>query len=288
MHALDSLTAAAGRARAHASPAARLGVTLAGAVLCAVVATATLRGPQPPDPAAFSLNLGAHSVTDDHAAGTLLQGATAAEVDAALVSARAPSPDALPVDAVDVALAASAPAPVTAAATSRLGVAAGGAVELIVPSRNVVGVGFHEASNPDAYTLSDDEAGGVVLDSRGRSSGPRSAADVRVEPDTPIQVPVAGVVIEAVDYMLYGKYADSRVRIRPDARPDLVVSVLHVRGLRLQAGQHVNAGDPLAEAATQFPFESQVDRTFGRGPHVHVELVEYRSDMCKPRRCWEP
>lgn len=68
------------------------------------------------------------------------------------------------------------------------------------------------------------------------------------------------------------------IRIRPEADPDVVVSVVHVADPSIGEGDRVTAGaTAIAGEARQLPFDSQIDRftTAHRGqaaPHIHVEL----------------
>jgi biotin carboxyl carrier protein len=150
---------------------------------------------------------------------------------------------------------------------------------LLAPAPVVERAGFHESSHPGALVL--DAAPGAVarfttLPSRGRGTPARSAADIVTDPRAVIAAPVAGTVLRSGGYRLYCKYRDEFVVIRPDARPDLEVKVLHLTGVTVRPGQRVTAGQPVAAHATTFPFRSQVDSTTAEPswPHVHVEVVD--------------
>lgn len=147
-----------------------------------------------------------------------------------------------------------------------------GEAVLHLPSQHVVRAGYHESSNTAALVPQDLGAErSFVLPSRGRGSHSHSAIDVAVQPGTLVHAPVSGTIVESVDYMLYGEYPDTRIRIRPDANPSIIVTVLHVTGSHVRSGDHVEAGDPLAAQATKFPFRSQIDDVVGSLPHVHIE-----------------
>jgi murein DD-endopeptidase MepM/ murein hydrolase activator NlpD len=115
-----------------------------------------------------------------------------------------------------------------------------------------------------------------TLNTRHRGTAARSAADVVVQPDTPVVAPVSGTVLKAGGYRLYCAYDDETVVIQPDGHPEGVVTVLHLQGVAVTTGQHVDAGTtPIAAAAHQLPFPSQVDRRSAATPawpHVHVEI----------------
>lgn len=154
--------------------------------------------------------------------------------------------------------------------------AAVGTIELLVPSRSARLIGFHQASYPTALAMGplEGEAPSMrTLPTRGRPTPPRSAVDVAVVPGTPVIAPVTGTVEEVRSYALYGKYPDQRVEITPKVDPSKEVTVLHVSRASVARGDEVVAGEtPIAGEATQFPFESQIDRFAGPGPHVHVEV----------------
>ncbi len=149
-----------------------------------------------------------------------------------------------------------------------------GDVTLHLPSQHVARAGWHQSF--DAGAIEPEDLGAeraVVLPSRGRGTGARSAMDVAVQPGTPVLAPVTGTVVEVTDYALYGKHPDVRIRIRPDANPALDVVVLHVTGPHVAVGDHVEVGDPLTAHATKFPFRSQIDDLVGPLPHVHLQVT---------------
>jgi len=156
-----------------------------------------------------------------------------------------------------------------------------GGVELVHPVALVETVGFHESGH-DGGRQQDALATAVrprTLPTRYRGTGSRTAADIVVPPDTAVRSPVTGTVKSAGTYVLYCRYRDDKVVIRPDGAPDWEVTVLHITGVQVQAGDRVVAGiTPLAPRATPLPFESQVDRYTGSPswPHVHVEVLDPR------------
>lgn len=152
-------------------------------------------------------------------------------------------------------------------------------VTLLHPSIRIERIGFHQSNHDGARQL-EPAPGAVnplVLESRDRDTGSRTAADVVVEPGTEIRSPVTGTVIRAGGYVLYCEHHDDFVVIEPDARPGWEVKILHIDGVMVSEGDRVEAGvTTLAPAATILPFDSQVDRFTGdpSWPHVHIELVD--------------
>jgi biotin carboxyl carrier protein len=153
------------------------------------------------------------------------------------------------------------------------------ALVLLHPAAVVERVGFHEAGHDGTRHLDAVEttARPIVLESRDRGTGPQTAADIVVPPESEIRSPVTGTVKRAGSYVLYCDNQDDYAVIEPDARPGWEVKVLHISGVRVQAGQRVEAGvTVLAPAPTVLPFASQVDDHTAdpAWPHVHVEVVD--------------
>jgi murein DD-endopeptidase MepM/ murein hydrolase activator NlpD len=150
--------------------------------------------------------------------------------------------------------------------------AAVGDTRLLVPSRHAVGGGFHQANQPASRQMDPLPTSRVTtLPSRGRGTGGRTALDLAVEADTTVLAAATGTVVEARTYRLYGQLDDQLVVIRtPEGRD---VRMLHLDGLEVQVGDHVEAGrSPVASRAHLLPFGSQIDRLLGRHPHVHLEV----------------
>ncbi|MGI8538007.1 MAG: hypothetical protein ACR2K2_16365 [Mycobacteriales bacterium] len=153
-------------------------------------------------------------------------------------------------------------------------------VTLYHPSRRVERIGFHQSSHDGAGTFDPlpTAANPVTMSDRNRGTGPRTAADVVVDPEVEVRAPVDGTVIRSGTYVLYCKYSDDFVVIEPVNRPGLEVKMIHIDGVRVKAGDRVVAGKTvLAPRATKLPFTSQVDRLRSADPawpHVHLEVVD--------------
>ena len=152
-------------------------------------------------------------------------------------------------------------------------------LRVLHPAAVVEHVGLHQSNHEGARDQLplDSAVPWTEMPSRGRLSGPRSAADVVVPPDEPILSPVTGTVIRAGGYRLYCVHDDSFVVISPDAAPDWEVKLLHISGLHVEVGSRVLAGSTqLADHATSFPFRSQVDDMTAEPswPHTHVEVID--------------
>jgi hypothetical protein len=170
------------------------------------------------------------------------------------------------------------PAGHTVADGSTLPLAQAGAIVVVHPSARVERVGFHQSTLVGAQELTvlPTAISPTTLNTRNRGTGDRTAADVVVEPGSAVVAPVSGTVLKAGAYRLYCAYDDETVVIAPDGHPEGIVTVLHLQGVTVAAGQHVVAGTTqIAANAHQLPFRSQVDRlskTKPAWPHVHVEI----------------
>lgn len=155
-----------------------------------------------------------------------------------------------------------------------------GGITLRQPSTTVEMIGFHEANHDGAQQLHQAPSAPdrtVTMDSRDRTTGSQSSADIVAHPERAVRAPVSGTVKRAGTYRLYCDYRDDYVVIDPDAHPGWEVKLLHIDGVRVSPGDRVEAGTTvLAPRPTQLPFESQVDRYSAdrNWPHVHLEVVD--------------
>lgn len=156
---------------------------------------------------------------------------------------------------------------------------AGGLV-LRMPAARVERIGFHEASHPGSQAINAAGTGLdlIELESRGRGTPARSAADIVVPPGEPLLAPISGTVVSATSYVLYCEHQDKLVYIEPDGLPGWQVRLFHVQGEIPAVGTRVIAGETVVATAgaTMLPFESQVDEFTAEPswPHVHLEVVD--------------
>ena len=151
-------------------------------------------------------------------------------------------------------------------------------LDLRALSSGIEMIGLHQSNHEGARDLSPTGATDwLVMESRGRSAGLRTAADVVVHPEVEIRAPVTGTVERSGTYVLYCRYSDDYLVIEPDGMPGIEVKLLHIDGVRQQPGDRVEAGvTVVAQRATVLPFESQIDdHSAPRDwPHVHLEVVD--------------
>jgi hypothetical protein len=113
----------------------------------------------------------------------------------------------------------------------------------------------------------------AILGTRNRGTPATSAVDISLPEGEAVYSPVTGTVTDVRPFTLYGRHADTLVKIAPEGRPDLRVAMVHLVGTAVAPGDRVEIGtSPIAAGARQFPFVSQIDRLAGHGPHVHIEI----------------
>jgi hypothetical protein len=168
-------------------------------------------------------------------------------------------------------------------------------VSLVLVSPKALAVAFHEASYRDATALRplgrcrtcrnrtkftpplprNRDLWYIVTDTRGRDTPATSAADIVLPRGETVLAPVSGTVTRVKRYRLYSSYRDVRVEIRPQGVPDRRVVLIHLAGVHLGRGDHVEASTTRIGEVRRFGFESQVDRYVrGRHPHVHMEVKD--------------
>lgn len=153
-----------------------------------------------------------------------------------------------------------------------------GPVVLHFPGEVVEVVGLHESGNDGAQPQSPLQRERVgLLGSRSRGTDGQGAADIVLDPAREVRSPVTGTVLRGGTYTLYCDHVDQYVVLEPDARPGWEVKLLHFQGLRVEAGDRVQAGvTVVGSGARVLPFASQVDKhtVAPHWPHVHVEVVD--------------
>jgi hypothetical protein len=154
-----------------------------------------------------------------------------------------------------------------------------GGLELLHPARSVERIGFHESSHDGAQQMEilDATAAWIVMDTRDRGNGSRTAADIVVDPADPVVAPISGRVVRAGSYTLYCEHSDNFLVIEPNGQPGWEVKMFHILDLTVQAGDVVVGGQTqVAVGARLLPFDSQVD-AYTASPawgHVHIEVVD--------------
>lgn len=111
----------------------------------------------------------------------------------------------------------------------------------------------------------------------GGQGNPDTAIDVGAPVGSPVIAPVDGTVVLVRPYLLYGRWDDVEIHIRPTGRPDLDVVLLHTSDPLVEAGDEVIGG------VTKLSYIRRLDdkmplqlRTYvpesDGGNHVHVQV----------------
>lgn len=177
-------------------------------------------------------------------------------------------------------------------------------VRLPVPLDQLTEIGFHQASNDYALsmtttmpTASTDEVkrtrttgrdiaaqktgidavltGSVVRMWRNRPGQPDTAVDVGAPAGADVYAPVTGTVVKIKKFSLYGKYDDYEIHIRPDGFPDIDCVMIHVDDLSCEVGDYVIGGATRVAAVRLLSNRINhqlAEYTKDGGDHVHVQL----------------
>ncbi len=87
--------------------------------------------------------------------------------------------------------------------------------------------------------------------------------------------PVTGTVVKVKKYLLYGKWDDYELHIRPDGYPDLDIVMIHVTDVSAKPGDRVQAGETRIAAVRKVSDKFYVQLssyTKGGGNHVHLQV----------------
>ncbi|MRS12331.1 MAG: M23 family metallopeptidase [Actinobacteria bacterium] len=112
----------------------------------------------------------------------------------------------------------------------------------------------------------------------GRGGMPDSAADMGADPGTPVYSPITGTVIAVKPYLLYDKWEDYEIHIRPQGRPEVEAVLIHVQEVRAEVGDRVKAGVTQLGAVRKMSDKIAIQLagyTTNGGDHVHFQINEY-------------
>ncbi|MGB4441271.1 MAG: M23 family metallopeptidase [Coriobacteriia bacterium] len=183
-------------------------------------------------------------------------------------------------------------------------------IHLAIDPNEMTAVAFHQASGdyalhmtslvPDADMTAAAElkavppiAEGAIFDDgvwRGcvlrlwrsnRGGQPDSALDMGAAPGTAVWSPVSGTVIEVRPYLLYEKYEDFEIHIRPEGRDDVDAVLIHVQDVKIEAGDRVKGGVTRIGAVRQMSDKMDIQLggyTANGGDHTHFQLNRYPAE----------
>lgn len=189
-------------------------------------------------------------------------------------------------------------------------------IHLVIDPGDLTAVAFHQASGdlaqpmtalvPDADMVlaselhavppvdggdnpDDDVWAGCVLRlwRSNRTGEPDTAADMGANPGTPVWSPVSGTVVNVRPYLLYDKYEDYEIHIRPEGREDVDVVLIHVDGVKVRAGDRVLGGVTQLASVRMMSDKINIQLagyTANAGDHVHLQFnrIPAEGELAQP------
>jgi hypothetical protein len=111
----------------------------------------------------------------------------------------------------------------------------------------------------------------------GTNGEPTTSVLVGARPGSPVTAPISGVVTAVKAYLLYGKYADVQIDIRPEKSSGTTVSLLFVSDPVVSIGEVVTAGKSTLGKVRECPEElgrTLAVYTHDSGSHLHLQVSE--------------
>jgi hypothetical protein len=111
----------------------------------------------------------------------------------------------------------------------------------------------------------------------GADNEPTTSVLIGAQPDTPVTSPVSGVVVRVREYLLFGKYDDVQIDIRPEELGGTLVTLLFINDPAVTPGTRVEAGKTLLGKVRRCPEEIAKilsEFTHDSGSHVHLQVSE--------------
>lgn len=111
----------------------------------------------------------------------------------------------------------------------------------------------------------------------GEGEEPTTSVLVGAAPGTPVYAPVSGVITGVTEYLLYGKYEDVQIDIRPEKASGATLSLILVAEPTVSIGEPVTAGKTQLGKVRECP--EQLGKTLSNythdsGSHVHMQITE--------------
>lgn len=156
-------------------------------------------------------------------------------------------------------------------------------LEALVPDASVnTAAATRAVVRPKTKPADDDEEAATIWDGSvirlwrsNRRGAPDTAIDCGADPGTDVVSPVSGVVVAVRPYRLYGRYDDFEIHIRPDGFDDLDLVLIHVEGVSVKAGDHVEGGITRIARVRKMSDNTDLQLaayTRNGGDHVHIQL----------------
>jgi hypothetical protein len=111
----------------------------------------------------------------------------------------------------------------------------------------------------------------------GEEGEPTTSVLVGASPDSMVTSPVSGVVTGVKEYLLFGKYDDVQIDIRPEETGGITVSLLFISNPTVTIGEPVTAGKTQLGTVRRCPEEmgkTLAQYTHDSGSHVYLQVTE--------------
>jgi len=111
----------------------------------------------------------------------------------------------------------------------------------------------------------------------GADGEPNTSVLVGAPPGSPVTAPISGVVTGVKEYLLYGKYTDVQIDIRPEKSSGVTVSLIFITEPAVSIGEVVTAGKTRLGKVRECPEglgETLAVYTHDCGSHVHLQVSE--------------
>lgn len=108
-----------------------------------------------------------------------------------------------------------------------------------------------------------------------RTGQPDTAMDMGANPGAAVWSPVTGTVVDVKSYLLYDKYEDIEIHIKPDGRDDVDVVLIHVTDALVKPGDRVKGGVTRIASVRKMSDKIEIQLggyTANGGDHVHMQL----------------
>ncbi len=119
-------------------------------------------------------------------------------------------------------------------------------MESLLPDADMVLAEQNKGTGRPAPAVGEDDNGPNILEGTvlrmwrsNRTGPPDTAVDVCAPVGSPVYAPVTGEVVEVRPYLLYEKYDDYEIHIRPSGWPEIDLVMIHVDDPAVSAGDHV-------------------------------------------------
>ena len=111
----------------------------------------------------------------------------------------------------------------------------------------------------------------------GEEGEPTTSVLVGAPPDSPVTSPVTGVVTGVREYLLFGKYEDVQIDIRPKETGGVTVTLLFIDNPAVSIGKVVRAGETQLGTVRRCPEEvgkTLATYTHDSGSHIYLQVTE--------------